>query len=101
MHVRGHHRRIGHPLHRLGAAARQLRHRCDASPPLPPVGPLCPDRLSTATAGPTFYKTANVRMSFDAAKEAALRSIFPQHDIQLSCVVEDVFVVGLGRKCGI
>lgn len=70
-------------------------------PPPPPVRPLCPDRLSTATAGPTFYKTTNVRMSLDAAKEAALRSIFPQHDIQLSCVIEDVFVVGLGRKSGV
>jgi len=37
-------------------------------------------------------------MALDAAKEAALRRIFPQHDVQLSGVVEDIFIVCLGRE---
>ena len=40
-------------------------------------------------------------MALDAAKEAALRRILPQHDIKLSCVIEDVLVVGLGRERGV
>ena len=63
------------------------------------LGYLCSDLLSTACT--PFDKPTNVHMPFDTAKETALRSIFPQHDIQLSCIVEDVLVVGLGRERGV
>ena len=40
-------------------------------------------------------------MALDAAKKAALRRVFPQHNIELSCIVEDKFVVGLRRERGV
>ena len=40
-------------------------------------------------------------MALDTAKEAALRRVFPQHDIELSRIVEDVVVIGLGSERGV
>jgi len=68
-------------------------------PSLSLLGYLCSDHLSTACT--SFDKPTNVHMPLDTAEETALRCIFPQHDIQLSCVVEDVLVVGLGRERGV
>lgn len=40
-------------------------------------------------------------MALDAAKEAALRRVLPQHDIELSRIVENVFVIVFGSERGV
>src|SRR6266403_3347521 len=74
------------------------RRKYNAPPFAPSV--LTTYLFTTATSTP-FNKSTNIRMALDAAKKAALRRIFPQHDIKLSCVIKDIFVVGLRRERGI
>lgn len=53
-----------------------LTYSCTAADVVPRPPPPATSSLSTA-AGASFNKAANIRMAFDAAKEAAFCQIFP------------------------
>lgn len=57
-----------------------------------------PNDLGTCAQSPPLNEAFDICMAVHTAEETALRGIFPEDDIELFRVVEDEFVIGLGRK---